>query len=169
LTGKNKEAKGLIQNLSKRIKKIRFEAGKVKLKPRVLIIEWADPVMIAGHWVPEMVEIAGGNYQILKPKEVSRRIEWGEVLRLDPDVLIIAPCGFDIKRSKKEIGLITSKKGFKNLKAAKRGRVYLVDANAYLTRPGPRIIDGVEILTEIFHPAVFKRKHKYSDWQEVVY
>jgi iron complex transport system substrate-binding protein len=134
-------------------------------KPSVLIIEWLDPLMIAGHWVPEMVERAGGKMLIAKKQEPSQYIVWDDLLRLNPDIIIIAPCGFDIKRTVDEIGLITNKKGFKNLKAVKNKQVFLIDGNAYLTRPGPRIVDGVEILAEIFHPHIFFRKYPASSWQ----
>jgi iron complex transport system substrate-binding protein len=134
-------------------------------KPSVLIIEWLEPLMIAGHWVPEMVERAGGQMLVAKQKEPSQYVSWEDIVRLDPDIIIIAPCGFDIKRTVDEIGLITNKKGFKNLKAVKNKQVFLVDGNAYLTRPGPRIVDGVEILAEIFHPHLFFRKYPASSWQ----
>jgi iron complex transport system substrate-binding protein len=134
-------------------------------KPSVLIIEWLDPLMIAGHWVPEMVERAGGQMLVAKQKEPSQYVSWEDIVRLDPDIIIIAPCGFDIKRTVDEIGLITNKKGFKNLKAVKNKQVFLIDGNAYLTRPGPRIVDGVEILAEIFHPHIFFRKYPASSWQ----
>lgn len=134
-------------------------------KPFVLVIEWLDPIMIAGHWVPEMVEKAGGKMLVAKKKERSRYIDWEEVVKLDPDIIIIAPCGFDIKRTMDEISLITNKKDYKELKAYKNKQIFLVDGNAYLTRPGPRIIDGVEILSEIIHPQFFLRKHSTKDWQ----
>lgn len=136
-------------------------------KPSVLIIEWLDPLMIAGHWVPEMVEKAGGKMLIAKKKEPSQYIEWEDVLRLDPDVIVFAPCGFGISRTLDEISLIINKKGFKSLKAYQNKQIFLVDGNAYLTRPGPRIVDGVEILAEIFHPDIFSRTYLSSSWQRL--
>lgn len=136
-------------------------------KPSVLIIEWLDPLMIAGHWVPDMVERAGGKMLVAKKKEPSKNISWDEVLDLDPDIIIIAPCGFGITRTLDEISLVENKKGFKKLKANKNKQIFLVDGNAYLTRPGPRIVDGVEILAEIFHPKISPRKYPLIAWRQL--
>ena len=156
----------IIKNLKSRLS-IVDKKVKGQKKPSVLIIEWLDPIMIAGHWVPEMVEKAGGKMLIAKKKEKSRQIDWEDVLKLDPDIVIIAPCGFSIKRTLQEINLLTAQKDFKKLKAFKNKRIYLVDGNAYLTRPGPRIIDGVEILAEIIHSETFPKKYPKSSWQEI--
>ncbi len=108
-----------------------------------MVIEWLDPIMIAGHWVPEMVDLAGGEM-------------------MNPDILIISPCGFDIVRTLKEKVLVNKIiQGISGLQG-----VYLVDGNAFMTRPGPRIVDGVEILAEILHPEIFPKKHSERDWQE---
>ncbi len=155
-----------IKSLQSRLSKV-FQKIKGSKKPSVLIIEWFDPLMVAGHWVPEMVERAGGTMLIAKKKEPSQYIVWDEVLKLDPDIIIIAPCGFGINRTRDEISLITNKKGFKSLKAYQNKQIFLVDGNAYLTRPGPRIIDGVEILAEIFHPNIFPRTYPSSSWQQL--
>jgi iron complex transport system substrate-binding protein len=116
-----------------------------------------------------MVEISGGRNLITKKCETSKRIDWGDILKLDPDVIIIAPCGFDIKRAEKELKIIYSKPRFAKLKSVRNSNVYLVDGNAYLTRPGPRIVEGIKILSEILHPKIFNRSHKESDWHKVVY
>ncbi len=166
LTKTKQKATEIIAQLQSRLSLIVKQVSSQK-KPSVLIIEWLDPVMIAGHWVPEMVERAGGTMLIAKKKEPSQYIVWDDVLRLDPDCIIIAPCGFSIKRTLEEINLIKQKKDFKKLKAYKNNHIFLVDGNAYLTRPGPRIIDGVEIMAEIFHPAVVKRKYPPSAWQSI--
>lgn len=182
LTGKEKEAEVLVRNLEKRVERVRHivtarpqsgeavsmseiaSASPRNDKPRVLIMEWLDPIMVAGHWVPEMIEKAGGVSLLCRPGDFSKRITWQEVLNADPDILIIAPCGFDIDQAKKEIKSITSKKGYGSLKAVRSKQVYYIDGNAYLTRPGPRIVDGIEILAEIFYPKIFTRKHSEKDW-----
>jgi iron complex transport system substrate-binding protein len=166
ITQKSKAAKQLIQNLSKKIKKVEFQAKSSK-KPKVLIIEWLDPIMVAGHWVPEMVALAGGSNLVTKKGEISKRISWREVCASNPDVLIISPCGFDIARTKEEIGLLTSKKDFEDLRAVRNRQIYLIDGNAYLTRPGPRIVNGIEILSEILYPNLFNRSYGSADWQKI--
>lgn len=165
-TNLNNNAKESIKILKSRLSVV---AKKLKglNKSSVLIIEWLDPIMVAGHWVPEIVERAGGKMLLAKKKEKSKNIAWEDVINLNPDIIIIAPCGFDIKRTKKELSLITSKKGFKTLNAYKNKKIFLVNGNDYLTRPGPRIIDGVEILAEIFNPQIFKRKYPTSSWQPI--
>ena len=155
-----------IKNLKSRLLTISQKIKNLK-KPSVIIIEWLDPVMIAGHWVPEMVEKAGGKMLVAKKKEKSKKIYWEDVIKSNPDIIIIAPCGFDIKRTKKELSLITSKKDFKLLKAYKNKKIFLVNGNDYLTRPGPRIIDGVEILAEIFNPQIFSKKYSNHDWLRI--
>jgi len=172
LTGREKEARRLVGKLQDRIRFITLTLnpspieGEGDMRKRILIIEWLDPIMIAGHWVPEMVEMAGGKNLLTKPHEMSRRIEWKDVLKADPDVLIIAPCGFDISRAKKEMIGIKRRTGFRGIRAVRENNCYFVDANAYLTRPGPRIVDGVEILAEIINPEIFQKLHSASDWQK---
>lgn len=193
LTGKNREAEEIVRKLKKRLSVLSYQlsdsgqsvfsrsvsqTGKQKTgkpdsenrKPktdnrkRVLIIEWVDPIMVAGHWVPEMVKLAGGVNLISKKGEVSKRIPWQQVFKENPDVLIISPCGFDIERTMQEMNLLKNRKDYNALKAVRNKSVFLVDGNAYLTRPGPRIVDGIEILSEIIHSEVFKREYSKKDW-----
>lgn len=111
--------------------------------------------MIAGHWVPEMVEKASGKALLSTAKQKSHSATREEILIANPDVLIIAPCGFDIKRTKQEINILTEKKSWSELKAVKTQRVYLVDGDAYLTRSGPGLVEEIQILAKIFHPEIF--------------
>ncbi len=124
-------------------------------KPTVLVIEWLNPIMIAGHWVPEMVEIAGGNLLLSKKGEKSRYADWYEIVNANPDVIIFAPCGFGIERIKKEIYLFKYRSGWDNLKAVKRKQVFYMDGDAHLTRSGPRLVDGIEILSRIINPSLY--------------
>lgn len=171
-TNKQHQAEKIIAQCKKRLIQTQQKISKqlhVKPKLSILIIEWLDPLMVAGHWVPEMVEKAGGKMLITEPKEKSREITWQEVLKVNPDVIIIAPCGFDVERTRKEIDIMISKPAFETLQACKNNTVYFIDGNAYLTRPGPRIIDGVEILAEIFYPQIFPRKYNKNSWQLLSY
>lgn len=164
-TNSEKIAEKKIKDLEERILEIKSRTQNLPRKS-TLIIEWLDPFMAAGHWVPEMVYIAGATLLFSKKGERSRRISWAEIIKLDPEVLIISPCGFDIARTKKELDLISTRFGFKKLRAYRNRQIYLVDADAFLTRPGPRIIDGIEIFSEILYPSIFKRKYTEKDWMK---
>jgi iron complex transport system substrate-binding protein len=166
-TNAHKEAEIQIQGLKNRIHTLRSSLAKrdSKRKPSVLVIEWLDPLMVAGHWVPQMITYAGGRNLITHVGEKSTVIDWEDVIRLNPDYLIISPCGFTIERTKKELDLITRRKNYSKLSSYKRKGIVVVDGNAYLTRPGPRLIDGIEIFSEIFYPSLFARKHNKNAWQ----
>lgn len=148
---------GLLRKLQ-RIKKV-LKDNKV-IFPRVLVVEWLDPVMIAGHWVPDMVKLAGGKNLLAKSAQPARKISINELKEISPDIILIAPCGFNLKRTLREQNLI------KKISNQFNSRTVLVDANAYFTRPGPRIVEGIEILTEIFHPHLFPPRHYLKCWLE---
>ena len=118
--------------------------------PRVACIEWTDPIMVGGHWVPEMVRIAGGVDPLGVPGEPSRYASWADVIASRPDVMVLMPCGFDIERSRALIPTMTSREGFDDLPCAADGRVVAVDGSAYFNRPGPRITAGLELLAGVF-------------------
>ncbi len=120
--------------------------------PRVACIEWTEPLMLAGNWIPELVAMAGGETIGGVSGQHSPRISWDELAAADPDTLIFMPCGFDLERTSAEVGPLTQHPAWQNLTAVKRGRVYLTDGNAYFNRPGPRLVDSLEILAEILHP-----------------
>lgn len=156
--GKEKEAEGLVRSLLKRIEAVRERASGSDHRPKVACLEWLDPIYSAGHWVPEMVEMAGGREGLAKKGEPSRRIEWNEVVDLAPDVLVLMPCGFDIERTLKEMQLLTGLTGWEDLPAVRQHNVFAVNGHAYFNRPGPRLVDGLEILAQILHPEIFPRK-----------
>lgn len=124
-------------------------------RPRVGCIEWLDPPYAAGHWVPEMVRIAGGEEPFAGPGEPSARIAWEEVFGAAPEVLVLMPCGFDAGRAAREARVLPELPGWSDLPAVRNGRVWVVDANSYFSRPAPRLVEGVEILARILHPEVF--------------
>jgi iron complex transport system substrate-binding protein len=124
-------------------------------RPRVACLEWLDPLFNGGHWVPEQVALAGGIDVLGSPAERSRVIEWDEVVGARPDVLVLMPCGFDVQRTVAEAGAITARAGFGDLPAACSGRVIAVNGSAYFSRPGPRLVDGVEVLAGVLHPELF--------------
>jgi iron complex transport system substrate-binding protein len=148
------EAKGkaLVNSIKSEINNVskRFNINVVK-KPKVLCIEWLDPFFTAGHWVPEMVEIAGGLNCISRPSEFSRQLQWSEIIKTDPEILILMPCGFSIQKTMKEIYKLEKNKNWYKLRAVKAKKVYVVNAAAYFSRLGPRISRGIEIMAKIIH------------------
>ena len=158
--GKIKEGKNLVKLLEdkiNRIKKITEFKNKEDL-PKILCLEWIDPFFTAGHWVPEMVEIAGGINGLSKSKEQSRRTSLEEIKKFDPDKIILMPCGFNIDRTIKEYKNTTTlnkNQEWNNLRAIKNNELYVVDAGSYFSKPGPRTITGIEILAKIISPNEF--------------
>jgi iron complex transport system substrate-binding protein len=149
--GKVNEGRKLVASLQKRIDIIR-SIKAIKSKPKVLCVEWLDPLFTAGHWVPQMIEYAGGISGIGSSGEPSRRMDIDEAVQLDPNIIVLMPCGFDIKRTFKELPVLERNEKWKSLKAVKSGNVYAVNANAYFSKPGPRTVVGLEILAKILHP-----------------
>ena len=118
-------------------------------------IEWLDPLIVAGHWVPEMVEIAGGRDALAKPGEPSRRIDYDDLRAADPDILILMPCGFDVERAELELGRMPGLDEWRSLAAVQDRRVYLTDAGSLFSRSGPRLVDSLEVLGKMVHPDLF--------------
>ncbi len=151
--GKIDEAQKLIGSLRKRIEYVKSKS--TKSRPKVLCIEWLDPLFTAGHWVPQMVEIAAGINCISTAGEPSRRMKIEEVMKFDPDIVVLMSCGFDINRIRKEYSTLANNNEWKLLRAVQNNNVYAVDANSYFSRPGPRTVTGIEILAKIIHPETF--------------
>ena len=124
-------------------------------RPGVGCIEWLDPPFSAGHWVPEMVRLAGGLELFAGPGERSVRLDWPSVFEAAPEVLVLMPCGFDVARAAEEAKTLPNLPGWSDLPAVKDGRVWVVDANSFFSRPAPRLVEGVEILSRILHPEAF--------------
>jgi len=152
--GKISEAENLIGSLRKRIEYVKNKS--VKSRPKVLCIEWLDPLFTAGHWVPQMVEIAGGINGISVVGEPSRRMKIGEAVMFDPDIIVLMPCGFQISRTKQEHFKLARNSEWRSLRATRNNNVYAVDANSYFSKPGPRTVTGIEILAKIFQPEKFE-------------
>lgn len=153
-TQRKERAEELVYGLRSRIERIKSLLGQERDRPRVFCMEWLDPPYVAGHWVPEMVEIAGGECGIGRAGEPSFRVSWDEIVDYSPQFLILMPCGFNIEKTLSEVNTITSNEYWHRLPAARKGHVYIVDANSYFSRPGPRIVDGIEILAKVLHPEV---------------
>jgi iron complex transport system substrate-binding protein len=154
--GKVREGRKLVASLQKRIDMVRSMTMKLKHKPKVLCVEWIDPLFTAGHWVPQIVEYAGGINGLSSTGEPSRRMDIDEAVKLDPDIIVLMPCGFDIEQTLKELPVLASNGKWKSLQAVKNRNVYAVNANAYFSKPGPRTVVGLEIISKILHPETSK-------------
>jgi iron complex transport system substrate-binding protein len=126
-----------------------------RARPRVACLEWLDPIFPGGHWVPEQVERAGGVDAVWEAGRPSAAVPWARIVASDPEVLVLMPCGWDTARALGAAAAVTSRPGFAELPAARSGRVFATDGGAYFSRPGPRLVDGVEVLAAIVHPDLF--------------
>jgi iron complex transport system substrate-binding protein len=148
-------ARGVIAKLSERIEAVRLHANRLLHRPRCFLMEWVEPPFCSGHWGPELVEIAGGHDSLGRKRQPSAQVDWREVLDARPETIVLALCGYDIDRARRDYELLRSFPDFDLLPAARGGEIYLVNASAYFARPGPRIVDSLEILAGILHPREF--------------
>lgn len=154
LIGSGEETRRKVYGLEERL--VRIEEAVAGLeRPSVGCLEWLDPPFSAGHWVPEMVRMAGGQELFASPGERSVRLTWEEIFEADPDVIVMMPCGFEATRALHEARHLPDLDGWGELAAVKNNQVWAVDANSYFSRPAPRLVDGVEILARILHPGSF--------------
>ena len=158
-TGRDEKAKETVSALRKRIDAVRQKLKKERYHPGVFCLEWLDPPYAAGHWVPEMVEIAGGKPIVSLSGKPSFPTDWDAILESRPDYMILMPCGFDIEQTLERLGEVTDGRPqqWHKLPAVKKGHCYVVDANSHFSSPSPRIVDGIELLARILHPEIFTR------------
>jgi len=154
----------LISGLKQRINEIKIKAGMASMRPTIACIEWIDPLMAAGNWMPELVEIAGGVNLFGQPGRHSPWMKWEELVAEDPDVIFISPCGFDIQRTMEETHLLAARTQWNHLKAVRNSCVFVADGNQYFNRPGPRLVESLEILAELLHPELFHFGHETTGW-----
>jgi iron complex transport system substrate-binding protein len=152
--GEPEAAAELVAELEGRVAAVRERAAGLE-RPRTAVLDWTDPVMTAGHWVPELVEAAGGDYGF--PADASVPREWAEIREYDPEVLVVAPCGFDLEQTAENAGDLTGRPGWEELTAVREDRVYALDGHQFLNRPGPRLVDTLEHLAGLLHPERFER------------
>jgi iron complex transport system substrate-binding protein len=145
----------LVMSLSERVEVVRERAAATTQRPNCFLMEWVDPPFCSGHWGPELVEIAGGHDPLGRKHQPSAQIDWREVLDARPEIMVLALCGYEVDRARRDYELLRSFPKFDSLPAARRDEIYLVDASAYFARPGPRIVDSLEILAGILHPEEF--------------
>ncbi len=164
-TGRAKEADELIANGRARLEKIAAVTRRLSHRPRVFCMEWLDPVYCSGHWVPEMVTLAGGVDALSREGKDSVRVSWDDVVKWAPEVLIVTPCGFNLEKSIEQSRQLVRHPGWSDLPAVREGRAYAVDANSFFARPGPRVVDGTELLAHLIHPDLFDWKGSTSAYQ----
>lgn len=149
-TDRQSAAKTIVAGLRERIERVGWR--EPNSRPRVVCLEWFEPLYAAGHWVPEMVALAGGYDVLGREGEPSAKITWSEVVGANPEVILLMPCGFDTRRTVKEATPLRALPGWDRLPAVKTGKVFALNGNAYFSRPGPRLVNGLEILARIIHP-----------------
>ena len=152
--GCGSQGKALAAWISRDVEAIAAAVGNVAVRPGVLCLEWFDPPYVAGHWVPEMARLAGARDVLGHEGESSVRVTWEQILSAGPEVIVLMSCGYDLQRNLDVWASITLPAQWEQLPAVKNGRVYAVDANAYFSRPGPRLVQGVELLAGLFHPEI---------------
>ena len=154
----------LLESSEERIDIIRHKLKFITEKPKVACIEWLSPLMIAGNWTPEIIEIAGGIPVLADKGKHSGYVDFGDIQNENPDIIVLMPCGFSIERTLKEINLLLELPGWNQLKAVQDNRIYIADGNQYFNRSGPRITDGIEILAEIINPKQFVFGYEGEGW-----
>jgi iron complex transport system substrate-binding protein len=158
----------VIENLEARVKIVDQKTqglSQTEHLPTVACIEWTDPLMVAANWIPELVTLAGGQPLLSITGQSSTPLKWETLISSNPDAIIFMPCGFDLNRTRQEAQLFSQRPEWQQLHAVQSGRVYITDGNSYFNRPGPRLVDSLEILAEILHPEIFQYGYKEQAWQ----
>jgi len=150
--GCQSQAARYIDELQSRVNLVSERSSQLTTRPSVMLLEWIDPPFCAGHWSPELVDLAGGREVIGKPQERSVQVAWNDILSANPEVLMIACCGFSVERTLQDLDILKSFPYWKSLSCVKSNRVFVVDGSAYFSRPGPRLVDSLEILAHALHP-----------------
>ncbi len=162
--GRERQGKRLVEELKARMASIAEQSGAARTRPRGAMIEWIDPLMAGGNWMPELVQMAGGENLFGAAGQRSAWLDREQIIVADPDVILVHPCGFDIARTLQEMLLLEHRPGWRELRAVQRDRIFVADGNQYFNRPGPRIVESLEILAEIFHPELFHARHEGKGW-----
>jgi iron complex transport system substrate-binding protein len=165
--GVTRRAARFVAELRQRIEAIASKAKAAARRPSVLALEWLDPPFISGHWVPEMVRLAGGCDGLGREGRPSARVEWRRIAEYDPEVIVLMPCGFDLERTVAEFAATKPPGEWSALRGVRSGEVYAVNGSAYFNRPGPRIVEGLQILAEIIQPALFPPTRAGTAWRRV--
>jgi len=166
--GVSEQGRVLVKQLKGRVADVIMKMAPLKRRPSVACIEWFEPLMAAGNWVPELVELAGGLSLFGEAGKHSPWLNWEAVQEHDPEIFVAMPCGFDLERTRRELPSLSSRPDWTKLRAVRDRRVYLVDGSQYFNRPGPRLVESLEILAEMFHPEIFRFGHRGKGWCELL-
>ncbi len=167
ITDKKTRADELASQLSQRISSVREKTRTVKHRPRVFFMEWLQPPWAAGHWIPQMVDYAGGIEGVGTLGQPSRKVAWEKIVEYQPEIIVLSPCGFDVKRTLDEVHVLSSYHGWDKVPAFRSSSIYAVNASAYFSRPGPRVVDGLELLAQIIHPELFSQTSSTDDLEKI--
>jgi iron complex transport system substrate-binding protein len=148
------EAEALVQQIGAHLGALQKKLPQGEKRPRVAFLEWLQPFYVGGHWVPEMIQVAGGEGVLGKVRTPSFRVHLQDIVEADPEILLIAPCGYGAQQARNEYLSMDLPEQWNAMPAVRSGRVYALEANSYFSRPGPRLVTGIEALAELFHPAV---------------
>jgi len=165
--GVSSRGERLVEGMRARLEAIANAVRTERYRPTVVTIEWLSPLMTAGNWIPELVEIAGGRSLFGAAGRHSSRLDWADVVAADPDAIVVFPCGFSLERTVREGGLLAELPGWRDLRAVREERAYLCEANQFFNRPGPRLVETAEILAEILHPGRFAFGHEGTGWSRL--
>jgi iron complex transport system substrate-binding protein len=159
------KGKQLVESLQGRMREIERRMAALPDRPRVACVEWIDPLMASGNWMPQLVEMAGGINVFGVAGQHAPGLEWERLVEADPDVIVVLPCGYGLEKTRQEMPGLTRRAGWDDLRAVRTGRVYLTDGNQFFNRPGPRLVESLEILAELLHPGVLRFGHEGTGWQ----
>lgn len=162
--GTPRRAERIIANLTRRVSAIADRVRAIRDRPTVACLEWLDPLMSAGNWVPELVDLAGGTDQFGIHGRHSSWLDWEQLTAADPDIILIMPCGFGIARARAESAVLTARPEWPRLAAVRHRRVFVVDGHQYFNRPGPRLVESLEIVAELLYPEIFSFGHAGTGW-----
>jgi len=155
----------LVEAMQARMQRVGEHVAGIAHRPTVAALEWLDPLMAGGNWMPELIALAGGDNLFGEAGQHSSWMTWESLVSADPEVILALPCGWDIHKCREELAALTRRVEWPGLRAVRDGRVYLLDGNQYFNRPGPRLADSVEILGEVLHPTIFSSKYHGIGWQ----
>jgi iron complex transport system substrate-binding protein len=163
--GVPERGEALAHELASRLTDVSERTLRIRPRPSVAAIEWTQPLMAAGNWMPELIALAGGRNSFGETGLHSPWLEWEALRAADPDVIVVLPCGFDLARTRREMAPLAASSGWSELRAVRAGRVFLTDGNQFFNRPGPRLVESLEILAEILHPEGFPARHRGTGWE----
>jgi iron complex transport system substrate-binding protein len=166
ICGVARAGEDLVATLKSRMDEIAARCGKAFRRPTVATLEWLDPLMSGGNWVPELIEMANGQNLFGSAGHHSPWMEWQALLETDPDVIVALPCGFDLARTRQEAAVLCKHAAWNELKAVRSGNVFLCDGNQFMNRPGPRLVESLDIFAEILHPELFPPTLENIGWEQ---